>query len=289
MLDERKLGTDAGDAVTTQAGQRSLYFGGLGADSIEGGALDDVLIGGAGNDVVTGMGGDDALEGETGEDTLSGMEGDDDLWGGADGDRLLGGAGDDMLDGGKGDDTMEGGAGDDLFLVDSLQDVVIENAGEGVDEIYSQFTYALPAHVENLTLGLAANADGTGNALANLMTGNMGANRLSGEAGDDTLIGASGADTLVGGAGRDLLEGGVGDDVFVFQAGFGADVIKDFDQVGDDMLEFSTAAFADWTAVWAATRQVGADLAIARSATDVITLKNVALSSFTADDVRFVS
>ncbi|WP_406855970.1 hypothetical protein ABEG18_26225 [Alsobacter sp. KACC 23698] len=105
----------------------------------------------------------------------------------------------------------------------------------------------------------------------------------------DTLDGGAGADVLTGGIGDDPLVGGADNDVFVSGAGFGQDRIADFDQAGDDVLQVSTALFADWNGVWATTRQVGADLVITRSATEAWTLKNVALSRFNADDVRFVA
>lgn len=288
LTDERKVGTDTADLSVAEAGHRSLFFGGLGDDTITGGALEDVLIGGAGDDAIQGQGGNDALEGEAGRDTLWGGDGDDDLWGGGGEDLLMGGAGNDVLDGGNSGDTMVGGAGDDLFLVNSINDVVVEGLNEGIDRVLTGGSYTLTANVENLTLAGSAGVSGTGNALNNVLAGNVGDNSLDGRAGDDTLSGGSGADTLTGGAGDDVLIGGRDDDVFTFDAGFGRDTILDFDQIGNDHLQIATTAFADWNAVWAATRQVGVDLVITRSATDVITLRNVALSSFTADDVVFV-
>ena len=56
------------------------------------------------------------------------------------------GGGNDLLDGGAGDDTMTGGTGDDIYLVDNAGDIVIENAGEGTDEIRTALAdYSLSA------------------------------------------------------------------------------------------------------------------------------------------------
>ena len=67
-------------------------------------------------------------------------------------------------------------------------------------------TLTLAANVENLILTGAAAINGTGNALANVLTGNTGANTLTGGAGNDTLD---------GGAGADILNGGLGDDLYI--------------------------------------------------------------------------
>jgi Ca2+-binding RTX toxin-like protein len=64
-------------------------------------------------------------------------------------------------------------------------------------------------------LGIQA-INGTGNALANVLTGNAAANTLDGAGGHDTLLGGLGNDRLIGNAGNDLLQGGDGTDTAVF-------------------------------------------------------------------------
>jgi Ca2+-binding RTX toxin-like protein len=43
---------------------------------------------------------------------------------------------------------------------------------------------------------------------------------------------------LAGGAGNDVLRGGLGADTFVFEAGGGSDVVRDF-EAGIDLLDFT--------------------------------------------------
>jgi Ca2+-binding RTX toxin-like protein len=83
---------------------------------------------------------------------------------------------------------------------------VIENSGEGTDLVRSPLSNTLGDNVENLTLTGTAAINGTGNALANVMTGNSAANVITGGGGGDTLIGGGGGDTLTGGAGADRFK-----------------------------------------------------------------------------------
>ncbi|WP_280177440.1 hypothetical protein [Microvirga pakistanensis] len=123
-----------------------------------------------------------------------------------------------------------------------------------------------------------------------LFYGDERANNLGSGAGNDTLSGGSGGDTLVGGAGNDSLTGGSNSDTFVFDVGFGVDVITDFKAGAntDDVIEFSTAVFSDHAAVLAASTQSGSNVVITAGAGSSITLKNVTLSNLHADDFRFV-
>lgn len=162
---------------------------------------------------------------------------------------LTGNSANNTLDGGTGNDTLKGGAGNDIYLVDSVRDVVIENANEGQDTIQSAVNNTLTDNVENLTLTGTANINGTGNALDNVITGNSGNNLLKGMNGNDLLLGGKGNDVLVGGAGNDQLTGGGGADQFLFGSGavfaqtqFGADTITDFLK-GTDKLVLSKLSF----------------------------------------------
>lgn len=181
------------------------------------------------------------------------------------------------------------------FVVDAKTGLVTVRAGAIIDYEATP-TLTLRARVRDqggLTFDKSftvnvGNVSGSvmGTAGADNLTGTSEEDLIQGFAGNDTLTGGVGNDTLDGGAGNDLLAGGLGDDVFVFHAGDGRDVVTDFKASGRDQLVLSNAAFTDWNAVWAATEQVGSDLVITASSTDSITLKNVALSSFTQSDVR---
>jgi Ca2+-binding RTX toxin-like protein len=116
---------------------------------------------------------------------------------------LVGGRANNVLDGGLGADTLIGGTGDDTYVVDHPNDVVVEQANEGVDTIQSSVTYSLSANVENLTLTGAASVSGTGNDLNNDVRGNDAPNVLDGGAGNDSLQGFGGGDTYLFGRGSD--------------------------------------------------------------------------------------
>jgi Ca2+-binding RTX toxin-like protein len=135
------------------------------------------------------------IKGRAKRDFLKGTKGRDLILGLSGSDSLTGLAGDDTLDGGKGSDILRGGKGDDLYIVDHLQDKVVEAAGQGNDTIRATVSYILGASLENLILQGDAALNGTGNELANVMMGNAGDNILDGKAGADILIGGMGDDT----------------------------------------------------------------------------------------------
>jgi Ca2+-binding RTX toxin-like protein len=274
------LGSELENLTFTGAG-RFVGAGNALANVITGGAGGDMLDGGAGADLLNGLGGVDTLAGGAGNDVYvvdnsadvvielagGGVDavrstalsytlaanveellfigsGNFSGTGNAGANLLSGGAGNDTLNGMGGNDLLRGGLGNDTYLVDTTADVVTEAAGAGTDQVLSAaLAYTLGANVENLTFTGSGNFDGTGNALANVLTGG---------AGNDTLRGLAGADRLTGGAGNDRLEGGAGNDVFLFRAGFGTDTIIGFDANpagGQDLLDLtglgiSAATFA---------------------------------------------
>lgn len=148
-------------------------------------------------------------------------------------DNLCGTPGPDYLDGGMGDDTMIGGAGDDIYVVESTGDVVIENPGEGIDQISSYISYNLGTspNVEKLNLTESAYY-GYGNTLDNIIVGQNNNNYLWGNSGNDELYGNGGNDTLHGGFGNDSLFGGTGNDTLI--GADGNDLL--IGDVGNDLL-----------------------------------------------------
>ena len=227
-------GTDlvqSGVTLTLAANVENLTLTGSAAINGTGNALVNALVGNAGDNILDGGAGSDSLAGGAGNDsytvdsvsdtiteaagagtdsvtasvsyvlavnvenlTLSGASAIN-ATGNAAANTITGNGAANILDGGAGTDTLKGGAGNDIYVVDVATDVVIENAGEGIDLVQSAITWTLAAEVEGLTLTGSGNVNGTGNALNNTLTGNTGNNVLDGGAGADTLKGGAGNDT----------------------------------------------------------------------------------------------
>ena len=117
-----------------------------------------------------------------------------------------------------------------------------------------------------------------------MVGGGDGADELSGGAGNDLVNGGSGNDTVSGGLGDDILYGGSGRDRLVFDAGWGADTVRDFN-VLDDTLVFTGGA---------ATSMADLGVSHAGNSTyleadgNTIALLNVNASAFDAVDILFV-
>jgi Ca2+-binding RTX toxin-like protein len=120
--------------------------------------------------------------------------------------------------------------------------------------------------------------------------GGKGNDALTGSQFADNLRGGDGNDTLNGGFGNDILAGGKGIDTFVFGAGFGHDRVTDFATTGamQDIIQFDSALFADFSAVLAHAAQVGKAVVITLDAGNSLTLDKAKLATLTADDFVFV-
>jgi Ca2+-binding RTX toxin-like protein len=218
-----------GDAATGNALNNEIYGNGE-ANFLDGGAGADLLVGGLDNDTyVVDNAGDTVVElaGEgydivrssvsytlgatleelqlTGNAAINGTgnDGNNSIYGNSAANVLNGGLGNDYLSGGFGIDTMVGGVGDDTYDVFDTGDVVVENAGEGVDLVLASSSYTLSANVENMQLNFSG-LTGTGNALDNQLSSFNGGNTLIGAGGNDTLNSFGSGDTLIGGTGNDL-------------------------------------------------------------------------------------
>jgi trimeric autotransporter adhesin len=108
------------------------------------------------------------------------------------------------LIGNVGVNILTGGAGNDYYVVQNASDVIVENAGEGLDTIESSVSYALPDNTEILVLTGSADLGGTGNAANNTLIGNAGANTLAGGGGNDYYVVQNAGDTVVENAGEGL-------------------------------------------------------------------------------------
>jgi Ca2+-binding RTX toxin-like protein len=217
-------GSDAtGNALANVLTGNSESFnrldGGIGADTMIGGAGIDNYIVDNTNDVIVEAsdGGYDYVY-STASYTLPAFveeldfyfgAGNIDATGNSLANLMSGNDGNNVLDGRAGADTMYGYTGNDIYVVDDAGDLTIENFGEGTDTIRSSVNRTLASNIEKLTLTGSATL-GVGNTLNNVLTGNAQDNDLQGAAGNDLLLGAGGDDDLRGGEGNDSLAGGAG-------------------------------------------------------------------------------
>lgn len=238
---------DGNDSILGGSGMDTIN-GSFGNDTINGGLGVDSLIGGEGNDfyIVDNSadavfealsGGVDVVNSSvsytisenvenltlTGTSAINGTGNliDNYLLGNSAGNILYGFEGNDTLDGAAGVDTLYGGLGNDSYIVDNINDSVVENIGEGTDTVYSSVSYTLKSNVENIILTGNSTIDATGNALDNIITGNSSNNILKGSLGNDTLMGDA------------------GDDTYLFSKGDGIDEIIDI--LGNDVLKFDAS------------------------------------------------
>lgn len=243
----------SGSASIGTGNELNNYLQGTGGvNTLYGLAGNDMLNGGSGNDVMIGGMGDDTylvndladtvteLAGE-GQDTVqlysndpavyyftlpanvenldaSGDSLNHYLGGNALNNTLTGGVGNDSLNGQSGTDTMIGGAGNDTYFVHDTTDVIVEQAGGGVDTVllypdaWAFQSFTLPQNVEN------ADASGHWNRMS-----------LTGNAADNLLFGGSQPDTFDGLGGNDRLRGGQSGDTYKFGIGYGIDTIEEND------------------------------------------------------------
>jgi Ca2+-binding RTX toxin-like protein len=128
------------------------------------------------------------------DNLLVGNAYDNQMYGNGGDDTLSGNGGNDLLDGGAGIDTLIGGIGDDIYVVDNVDDEVVEQANAGTDSVSAKVSFTLSDNVENLSLIGPGTLEAHGNALANNIYGNAWNNLLDGGGGADFMAGGAGDD-----------------------------------------------------------------------------------------------
>ena len=227
-----------GDDILTGSAGEDLLDGGSGADAMAGRGGNDVYFVDDIGDVVTERSGEGADEVRTSlasytlalnVETLTGVSAAGQaLTGNGANNVITGNTGNDTLDGNGGSDRLVGGAGNDLYIVDSLDDVVVEKAGEGdADEVRTALSdYTLALDVEVLTYTGAGNATLRGNAANNVLNGAAGNDIFYlAEGGNDRSNGGAGNDAFLFGAALtagDVVSGGDGADVVAIQGQYSA-------------------------------------------------------------------
>jgi Ca2+-binding RTX toxin-like protein len=203
---ETLIGNGGNDTLRGFGGA-DILDGGTGADQMTGGlGDDDFVVDNAGDVVIEGVGeGDDTVKSSVNQvladnvETLT-LTGSNNLVGSGNSlaNVINGNSGNNTINGLAGADVMKGGLGNDNYFADNAGDIVTETSpAGGIDLVQSSVTFTLGPNVENLTLTGGAAVNGTGNALANILTGNGAANTLNGGAGADTMAGGLGSDTYV--------------------------------------------------------------------------------------------
>ena len=201
-------GNALNNTITCTGAFNNVLNGGLGADTMIGGAGNDTYYVDNVGDLVIELPGEGVelvrstisyvLPDNVDNLTLEAAGGAINGTGNALNNTLTGNASANVLDGGLGADTMNGGNGDDTYVVDNVGDVVTESSATGgTDTVQSYIAYTLGTNVENLTLLGSGHINGTGNALNNIITGSAGNNLIDGGAGADTMAGGNGNDGYI--------------------------------------------------------------------------------------------
>ncbi|HSH91824.1 MAG TPA: calcium-binding protein, partial [Ramlibacter sp.] len=189
-----------GNDVLTGNSSDNFFYGGLGNDTISGGAGNDrssyhtapsavtvnlttgTSSGGGGNDRLISI---EHLRGSEHADTLTGDKNSNDFQAREGNDTVSAGSGEDTVYGGLGNDSMDGGSNDPVLGYDWLG-----------------YSTASGSVTVNLLAGTSSGAEGN-DTFVNFeaVLGSAFADTITGDAGDNVLRGNGGNDTIDGGAG----------------------------------------------------------------------------------------
>lgn len=291
---DKLFGTDGNDSLYGYAGN-DVFHASAGDDRFDGGAgwdrVDFSSYSGKLSIVLNGSGKSDVYANGRLHDTLISIE---EITGGSGDDYFVGNAYDNIFSGGKGHDYFVASAGNDAYRggagYDMLDFSAIKaglrfdiNPANGVTSVrYAGGGLNSMVSIENII----------GTKFGDVIKGDGANNYFQGMAGNDTLSGGAGGDVLNGGAGTDKLTGGADADIFEFVSGFGRDTITDFDAKGSDhdFIDLSgVRTIASFDELFSEDRiyQCGRDVIIEAGRGDIVTLKNVNLSTLTADHFLF--
>lgn len=160
------------------------------------------------------------------------------------------------LDGGLGADTLIGGGNNDTYVVDNVNDKVIETSTyidpmtqkeKSIDTVISKVDYVIGDHIENLSLRGVSAIVGTGNDLNNILDGYSGgydSYMYDENSAANVLKGGEGNDRYILGAGDVALENAnEGNDTVVLQVSEIKDYkLSDYTNIENIELGESTSA-----------------------------------------------
>ncbi|MEM7178020.1 MAG: calcium-binding protein [Pseudomonadota bacterium] len=293
-------GPDGDDDLILGYAGNDKIFAYDGDDDIYGGVGNDFIRGYAGNDLIDGGDGNDVLDGGTGIDTMSGGAGDDIYYvdhvldtvseaGGSGRDKVMSSI-DFTLDAAFEHLWLNKGSAAIAAIGNSADNIIVGNAQDNRLEGHDGRDNIIGRGADDAVYGGAGDDKLHGDAGADSLFGGGDNDKLHAGADDDLLDGGDGSDvlsgdggndTLIGGAGRDYLYGGDGDDRFLFAAGDGDDVIKNF-SLAEDTIVFQGLAASGLT-----LRTYGNGMMIDYGPGDSIYLSNFGTQPLSGEDFVF--
>jgi VCBS repeat-containing protein len=202
MLGPGLIGTGSSGADTLHSGWGANTLVGLGGDDL-------YFVNNSADVVIEAANGGNDFVGATVDYTLSENHNIETLSMLGSGLTGTGSAGADTLHSNGGPNTLVGLGGDDVYYVNNTDDVVIEAANGGSDNVVATVDYTLPTNVEALYM-IGSGLTGAGNS-------------------NDNWLVTLGANTLIGGAGNDVFQFSAGSANGATVADFTHDQVTEWD------------------------------------------------------------